>query len=159
MDEWVKIIGNAILLLEPVSEDCSATPGRLGNTIDIGNAIEEVSKMSEAELDKLREKVQLYVCSKRSPRSEIQYYEFYDVSSTCITFNSKWIGDSAEGESRVLRTVDACRIHHARSNSDAPVYLLVSEDEVEFWKNVWRGKAFLTKPMVEHYFPTLLAPS
>lgn len=159
MDERVKVIGNAILLLEAVSEDCSATPGRLLNAVDIDNVIEEVSKMSEPELDKLREKVQLYVCSKRSPRSLLQYYEFYDVSPTCITFNSKWIGDTAEGENRVLRAVDACRIHHARSNSDVPVYLLIAKDEVELWKNVWRGKAFLTMPMVECYFPTLLAPS
>jgi hypothetical protein len=159
VDERVKIIGNAILLLETMSEACSARPGSPQSAFDIDDIIVEISTMSEPELDKLREKVQQYVCSNRSAQSHLKYYEFYNISPTCVTFNSKWIGDTADGESRVLRAVDACRISYARSKDVSPIYLLITEDEVELWANIWRGKAFLTKQMVEYYFPTMLKPS
>lgn len=156
MDEIFKIIGEAVLRSEAESKVCLEASNNFMCVSGIDNVLVELHRMSEENLEALHKKVLLYICSNRLPKEDGKYYEFYDIDTKSVSFNSVGVSWVDGKEERVARAVGSGRIYYIRSKAEHPVYVIETESELELWKVVWRGRAFLTSALVDQFFPVVL---
>lgn len=155
MEKLAKDIGEVILTAElggdslPIGDDLVAA-------IVISTMREKISSMPEQQLEQLYEQVLKYVCERRSPALEKKYYEFSDISSDVAFCYSKGVSWEGGKEVRLARSVNEERILLLRSRLNIPIFIISTKDELDLWVKVWKGRAFLTSDMAEHFIPDFL---
>lgn len=156
MKKLVIDMGRAVLTTElgvdspPIDVDGSAT------AMSVSELRTNLCGMTELELEQLHEQVLKYVCEKRMPLPEQKYYEFIEVGLDSVLFLSKGVSWEGGQEVRLARSVDYKRILLLRSRLGMPIYIVTTQDELELWMKVWKGRAFLTLEMAGSFIPDVL---